>query len=214
MKDHYNTALNFWENRNHYPEYPNTLQRRLIDTNYVVSKISTAETVLDLGCGDGAMLLSLREFTNVKLFYGYDVSSGLLSNLMSRWGWGQMPGLITLPIDFTNLNILPTVDVTLALGLFPYIFEVGHLRKILKNIKSDLLIVRAPCTLNKDDEIINKFSEDLGEDYASIYRTVPNYISILSEQFIVSDISRAYPDEIESKYDTKHFFFVCEAKNE
>lgn len=119
-----------------------------------------------------------------------------------------MPGLETKVVNLISLKKLPMTDVTLSLGVFPYIFDNNDLHRILGNIESDLLIVRVPCTFNKEDEIINKFSDDLGENYASIYRTIDNYVSILSDHFVVSEISRAWPDEIESRYGTKQFYFV------
>ena len=200
-------ALDFWKNIKQYPGYPNTLQRRLIDVNFVVEKLSGVKSILDLGCGDGAMLLALREFTEIDTFYGYDISSNLIEKLLNKWG--KSNGLSVEIINLITIEKLPKTDVTLSMGSFSYIFKDEELHKLLRNIKSDLLIVRASCTLNKDDEIINKFSDDLGKNYAAIYRTVSNYKSILSEHFIVSQISRAYPDEIESYYGTKHFFFVC-----
>ena len=203
-------SLNFWKSRKQYPSYPGVLQRRLIDTNFVVSKVVGARSVLDIGCGDGSMLLSLREFTDIKLFYGYDVAQNLIKNLLIRWG--DVYGLKTKIVNLVELEKLPRTDVSLALGLFGYIFDDGSLHNILENIKSNLLIVRTRCTLKKSDEVVNKFSEDLNAEYASIYRTVSNYLSILSRHFVISEINRAYPDEIESKYGTKQFFFVCERR--
>jgi SAM-dependent methyltransferase len=200
-------ALNFWKNRKQYPNYPHTLQRRLIDVNFVVEKLSGVKSILDLGCGEGAMLLALRGFTEIDTFYGYDISPNLIEKLLNEWG--KSNGLSVEVINLITIEKLPETDVTLSMGSFSYIFKDEELHKLLRNVKSDLLIVRASCTLNKEDEVINKFSEDLGENYAAIYRTVSNYKSILSKHFIVSEISRAYPDEIESKYGTKHFFFVC-----
>lgn len=205
--DETGVALDFWRKIKCYPKYPNTLQRRLVDVNFVISRLSGIKSILDIGCGDGAILLTLREFTEVTTFYGYDVSIRLIEKLLNRWG--EAPGLNVEVINLITLEELPITDATLALGSFPYIFDNAQLNNIIRKIKSDLLIVRVPCTLNKEDEVINKFSEDLKENYAAIYRTVPNYTSILSNHFIVSDISRSYPDEIESKYGTKHFFFVC-----
>jgi len=200
-------ALDFWGKRTQYPNYPNTKQRRLLDVNFVVANGGNPSTILDLGCADGYLLIALREFTTASKFYGYDISKDLLRKLRLRWG--NIKELETRVYDFTKDKDYPQTDLVLSMGSFSYIFKDEELHTLLRNVKSDLLIVRASCTLNKEDEIINKFSEDLGENYAAIYRTVSNYKSILSKHFIVSEISRAYPDKIESKYGTKHFFFVC-----
>lgn len=210
--NNYEVAEVFWTNKKDYPAFPNTLKRRLIDVNFVVNKVLDMSSVLDLGCGDGALLLSLREFTELKKFYGYDISSGLLKILKNKWG--KYPGLITKAGDFIKYKKFPKVDLTLSFGAFPFIFEETDLHNLLEKITSDILIVRSPCTLLKDDEIINKYSEELNEQYASIYRTPGSYISILSEHFTVCEIHRAYPDKIESKYGTKHFFFVCRRRHE
>ena len=202
-------ALNFWGSIKSYPDYPNTLRRRLLDVNFVVNGVSEARSLLDIGCGDGSMLLSLREFTEIDTFYGYDVSPNLIDKLLSKWGWGNAPELITGVKDVTTIEKLSLTDVTLSMGFFLYIFEDSKLLDTLEKVKSELLIVRAPCTLKEEDEVINKFSEDLGEHYAAVYRTVPNYTSILSKHFNVTNTVRAYPDSIESKYGTKHYFFVC-----
>lgn len=204
------TALNFWRSREHYPDYPNTLQRRFIDTNFIINRISGLKSILDLGCGDGAMLLALREFTELEHFYGYDVSAELLSKLSRRWGDWQ--GLTAEVVDIVQLTSLPATDVVISMGMFPYVFEEAQLLHLLEIINSDLLIVRTPCTLKKEDECINKYSEDLGANYAAIYRTVENCKSILSQKFEVTQIDRSYPNEIESKYDTKQFFFVCKKR--
>jgi len=203
-------SLNFWISRKQYPYYPSVLQRRLIDTNFVVNKVVGARSVLDIGCGDGFMLLALREFTDIELFYGYDIAPNLIKSLLSKWG--DVPGLKTKIVNLVELEKLPRTDVSLALGLFGYIFDDEKLHNILKNIKSNLLIVRTRCTLKKSDEVVNKFSEDLNAEYAAIYRTLSSYVSILSEHFVISEVTRAYPDEIESKYGTKQFFFVCERR--
>jgi SAM-dependent methyltransferase len=206
VPNYHETAWNFWTNREEYPNYPHALQRRLIDANYVTKRTRLLNSILDLGCGDGSLLLSLREFTQISKFYGYDISKNLLNMLINKWG--NCPGLTVKETDFLY-DTLPEVAVTTSFGSFSYVFEDEQLHVLLKNVNSSLLIVRASCTLKKENELIKTFSEDIGAEYASIYRTVNNLISILSEHFIVSEVDRAYPDEIESKYGTKHFFFVC-----
>lgn len=212
MKDHYNTATKFWKSREEYPSYPNLAERRLIDIGYIISKVSSEKSVLDLGCGDGSILLCLREFTFIKIFYGCDINSELLRKLADRWGWNTNTDVLTINEDLTNLGELPVVDITLSLGSFPYIFDINDLKNILKAITSNVLIVRVPCTLKDKDEFINKFSKDLGDYYAAVYRTVSSYEKLFSKYFTVKEIIRAYPDEIESKYGTKHFFFYMKKK--
>jgi len=207
MYDEYKVAKEFWTNLSNYPNYPNTLRRRLIDTNYVVSKVYNSLAVVDLGCGDGSLLLSLREFTKIIDFYGFDLSERLINNLICKWG--TWPGLHAHVVNLTELTYLPKVEFVLSMGSFPYIFDDNDLINLLKIIDCNNLIARAPCTLKAQDELINKFSNDLCANYAAKYRTVDSYKSIFMSHFDKVDVSRAYPDKIESKYGTKHFFFDC-----
>lgn len=206
-EDSYGVSLNFWMSKKKYPNYPNIMKRRLIDTNVVVEKLTNEKSITDIGCGEGSILLSLREFTELQTFEAYDLSEGLLHILIDKWG--NYPGLFTYEKNLIDINRSITTDVSLALGSFPYIFNDNDLLKILSMIKSDVFIVRAPCTLNDKDEIINKFSVELGENYSAIYRTVSNYENLLSKYFFVHEVSRAYTDDIESIYGTKHYFFIC-----
>ena len=209
MNDNEKVAKEFWTCSFDYPSYPNTLKRRLIDTNFVTKYVYDKRSIADIGCGTGSMILALRLFTCVTRFYAYDLSDNFLCDLRDRWGYCQDERLTSVPVDFNNFNSDIKADAVLSLGLFPYIFEENKISNLLSKIDSDLLIVRAPCTMKDEDEVINKYSEDLKEDYAAVYRTVDNYIDILSNYFEVINVTRAYPDNIESKYGTKHFFFVC-----
>lgn len=206
----YEIAKTFWRERKDYPKYPNIKERRLIDVNFIVNNISNTKSIMDLGCADGYLLIALREFTNIKDFYGYDISKDMLSALEDRWG--ACSGLKTKVCDFTNILNLPSTDLTVSMGMFPYIFDDKHLVNILSSIKSNNLIVRVPCTSKKNDEYINTYSEDLESNYSSVYRTPQSYLSILSMFYVNVFMERAYPDEIESKYGTKHFFFTCKNK--
>jgi SAM-dependent methyltransferase len=203
----YEIAKNFWKGLCNYPKYPNVKERRLIDINFVVNNINNSNSIIDLGCADGYLLLALREFTYIKSFYGYDISQDMLKSLKDRWG--NWPGLETKVCDFTEDLVLPKTDITVSMGMFPYIFNDEHLNNILLAIKSNTLIVRTPCTSKSEDEYINTFSDDLKANYSSVYRTPNNYLNILKSFYGDVVVERSYPDEIESKYGTKHFFFVC-----
>ena len=201
-------AYNFWTSKEKYPDYPHVLKRRLIDVAHVAPLVQDAQSVLDIGCADGYMLVALREFTKISKFYAYDLSENLLTLLRNKWGNYRF--LETKATDLLSVSIFPSVDVTLSLGAFPYIFNDDKLRSMVSRIQSNCFIVRTPCSTDTERIVINKYSEDLGEQYASVYRTVDEYVNVLAEYYNVEDIFRAYPDEIESKYGTKQYFFVCE----
>lgn len=205
------TAKEFWETRNEYPPFIYKLQRRYLDLGVVLKYINNINSVSDLGCGEGQLLIMLRELTNIKNYHGYDLSPVFIKELISRWG--NCSGLDAQTIDFTILDEFPNTDMCLCMGVFPYVFEDEVLKHILSNITSKLFITRIPCALGQERIEVDKFSEDLGDFYAAVYRTVPEYISILSEFFDIKSIDRCYPDEIESKHGTKQFFFVCEGRD-
>jgi trans-aconitate methyltransferase len=205
------TAQCYWKTTAHYPSYPHLHTRRLADVNFIVSKLSSQKSILDLGCGDGSMLIALREFTDLSSFYAYDLSEQLLTFLRRRWGDDLR--LKTCSTDFSTITQLPITDVTLALGSFPYIFSDNELLGLLSKITSPLLIVRTPCTLQENAEIINTFSENLNAQYAAIYRTVEHYTMLLSHYFLITEVTRAYDDSIESPFGTKHYFFTCKRKS-
>lgn len=208
----YEVAKTFWCKRKQYPNYKNTKQRRFLDVSFIMKYIKNPNSVLDLGCADGYLLIALREFTEIEKFYGCDICENLLNKLKLRWGPDK--NIETKVYDFTKDTNYPQTDLTLSMGLFPYIFDRNDLCNILQNIKSDILIVRCPCTMQTQDEYINTYSNDLGTEYSSIYRTTQNYLDILKLFYTNVHFERSYPDEIESDYGTKHFFFVCKRGRE
>lgn len=203
------TAEKFWKTRKEYPPVIYNFQRRYLDLGVILKYTDNITSILDLGCGEGQVLLMLRELTNIKSYYGYDLSQSFVANLISRWG--DWPGLKAQATDFTTLDEFPKTDMCICMGVMLYIFDDGILKHMVSNISSELFIVRVPC-IGQERLEIDKFSEDFGDRYAAVYRTIPEYISILSESFIVKSINRCYPDEIESKHDSKQFFFVCERR--
>jgi SAM-dependent methyltransferase len=204
----YRVSKKFWQNIERYPNYPHLLKRRFLDISFVLGFIGNAKSILDIGCGDGSLLILLRELSSIEKFYGLDISGTLLKK--ARYRWGEEEGLELRSVDLTEDLEFPQTDVTVCMGAFPYIFEIEDLRNILYSIKSKVFLTRIPCTMKDKDEYINKFSEDLKANYSAVYRTVGLYNEMLSNLFKVESIERSYPDEIESKYETKHFFFVCE----
>lgn len=196
----YEVSKKFWTGINTYPDYPHLLKRRFLDLSFILKHSGYSNSILDVGCADCSMLILLKELTPMKHFFGIDISETMMR---------KTSGLILKVCDVTQAIDFPETDMTISFGMFPYIFDDKDLETILKNIKSDLLLARVPCTLKERDEYINKFSTELGKNYSSVYRTKDSYVKILSNFFNLEFVERSYPDEIEGKYNTKHYYFVC-----
>ncbi len=202
-------AEKFWQSREEYPPVIYNYKRRYIDLGVVLDNIDGVESVLDLGCGEGQVLLMLRELTNIKEYYGYDLSKTFIDNLLCRWG--NAPGLTVREGNFTTIDDFPTTDICICMGSMLYIFDDNALKHMLKNLKSKIFICRVPCSMDDRAEI-DKFSKEFDANYAAVYRTIPEYIDMVSESFEIKSIDRCYPDDIESKHGTKQFSFVCKRK--
>jgi len=197
----YKVAKKFWITRKIYPAYPHNFKRRFLDLSFILNNLDDEKSLLDIGCADCSMLILLRELTPIKNLYGVDISNKLMR---------KEKGLRLITADVTKKINLPETDICLCFGIFPYIFDDDHIYNILNNIKSNKLLVRAPCALNEENKhTINKFSKELGANYSAIYRTLDSYKVILSKHFDVKEVIRAYPDNIESKYGSKQYYFIC-----
>ena len=199
----YEVAKKFWGTINDYPDYPHLLKRRFIDLSFILDYIGESKSILDIGCADCSMLILLRELTTLENLYGVDISRKMMR---------ISPEIKLDVIDVTKDVKFPKTDITICFGMFPYIFDKEHLNNIISNIKSDLFLVRAPCTLKEEDEYINKFSTELNKDYSAIYRKPSSYIKVFLRFFDNIRTMRSYPDELEGKYGTKHYYFICRKK--
>ena len=198
-------AKQFWTTQTEYPEYGTIKQRRLLELKYFVPKLS-GDTLLDLGCGDGALLNCLVELTEFNEYHGYDFAVHLIKNLNSK-------------IQARNFNVyeddlstLPKVDSVICAGMLPFIFEDEVVEKIYASLNTKKLFLRSPCTLKAEDEYVNVYSDKLKSNYSSKYRTVSNMIKSLEKYFVIESIDRVYPDNIESEFDTKQFYFCARSK--
>ena len=191
-------AKQFWKNQTKYPEYGTIKQRRLHELNYLVPKLKGVSSLMDLGCGDGALIKCLRELTDIKTYFGYDIATSLMEDIPA----------ITHDYDCTDPEDLPPTDFTVFAGVIPFLFEDEQVHAVLEKIKSPQIYIKAPCSMDKPTKV-DTFSEKLQSDYASYYRTIPQMIEIISQHFEITDVSRAYPDDIESEFGTKQIIFLC-----
>jgi len=215
-KDPQDVIKNFWESKVDYPSVWVLPQRRLRDFNWIISRLTANTSSLsDIGCGEGSISFYINQFLNLEKIYLIDQSSSYLKQAKEKWENNNIQtNVATLQLDIINLDKnLPKTDVSLFLGVIPYVIQDDSLSLLFKKIKSKQFIVRTPCTMNVEDELINKYSEELKSEYAAKYRTLANTIKLLSDSFIVHEVERIYPDNLDSKFGTKQFIFNCFARN-
>ena len=187
-------ASSFWKAQAEYP-FPFTRRRRLYELNYLVPRLvrTQGKRLLDLGCGDGSLLECLLRLTDFEEFYGYDLSPALLRNIDPR--------IRTAVFDIANPGPLPSVDAAILAGVIQYVFDDGAVAALLASLDAPIVWVRSTCTLKVAGERVSN------DGYASYYRTVPETHALLSRVFEVTAVDRVYPDELESAFGTKQFYF-------
>ena len=199
MTKYQTTAKNFWKAQKIYPLYQYTKDCRLYEINYLIPNIINSDSLLDLGCGDGALIKCLQQLTHINKYYAYDVSSSLMGKFTKD--------VITKVYDCTAPTKLPLTDVTVIGSVLPFLLDDNKVLKLFDKIKSDKIYVSAPCTEKKEDELIRVYSKQFKCKYVAKYRTIENVLTLLRQKFTILDMIRTYPDSIESEFGTKHYYF-------
>ena len=73
------TAQKFWNSLSTYPKYNAPIDlRRDYEVKFLLPKLKDVTSILDLACGDGALITRLAEKTDIKEFYSFDFSETLI----------------------------------------------------------------------------------------------------------------------------------------
>jgi len=193
-------ATAYWKGQAQYP-FGFTRQRRLHELNYLVPRLArtNGRRLLDLGCGDGSLLECLLRLTDFEEFHGVDVAADLMRDIDPR--------VQTAVIDIASPAPLPEVDAVICAGVIQYVFEDAAVAALLARIRAPVIWIRSTCTLLPERENVER------DGYASCYRTVPETHALISENHRVTGVDRVYPDEVESKFGTKQFYFEARRRN-
>jgi hypothetical protein len=188
------TATAYWKSQTQYP-FAFTRKRRIHELNYLVPRLEKVQgkRLLDLGCGDGSLLECLLRLTDFEEYHGYDVAPELLREIDPR--------VRTAVFDIANPGLLPDVDAAIVAGVIQYVFDDSVIDELFARLTAPIVWVRSTCTLKPLAERVVR------DGYASNYRTVPETHALLSRHYEISAVDRVYPDEIESAFGTKQFYF-------
>jgi hypothetical protein len=188
------TATAFWKSQTQYP-FGFTRKRRIHELNYLVPRLwkTQGKRLLDLGCGDGSLLECLLRLTDFEEFHGYDIAAELLREIDPR--------VRTAVFDISRPGPLPQVDAAIVAGVIQYVFDDEVVANLFSRMTAPIVWVRSTCTLRPEAERV------VQEGYASNYRTVPETHALLSRHYEVCAVDRIYPDELESAFGTKQFYF-------
>lgn len=206
--DCYSVANSFWTSKTNYPTYENIKQRRYYEVSYILNKISfqRMNTVIDVGCGDGALVQCMDCLLEIDKINCYDISDSLMSNINN-------PKVSKAYFDCNDTNLygsLPKCDLLVFGGVINFMFNDDTVIDLLKHFNARHIFIRTPCTLKPHDDLVNVYSEKLQDHYASIYRTMDKTLCLIRKSgLVVLEQLRIYPDHIESQYDTKQIMYYC-----
>jgi hypothetical protein len=116
-----------------------------------------------------------------------------------------------VPVDVRDVfsdEPYPVAELAVAAGVLPYAFDDAMVSQFVKNLRSEKVYIRLPCSVGAERATASGHSAALGREYAARYHAVEDILVPLRERYDIERIDRVYPDDIESEFGTKQFAIV------
>lgn len=175
----------------------------IFDIELIRKYISTTSEVLDLACGTGCHTNVLAQ--EVKSIKAVDKFDTFLEDVI------KAPNVTIACCDVLSYEDKNQYDTILVLGLMNY-FSDSEASKIYKKCRGLLkregtLIIKHACGI-EEDILVDKYSNELKENYYALYRQLDKEQQLLSQFFSVETID-VYPKRL-NPWDNTHFYaFIC-----
>ena len=223
----------FWENRAIIDDISRSESRvnfkdaKLVDS-YIESEISVISTefalnendiLVDLGAGNGRWALyfapKVSKVTAVEYIKSF--TNDIVKLAVER-GFNNIEVINESSENFYRLNY---ADVIFVSGLLIYLDEEQYkntLDNISKTVKQGgRLFMRETISVLKNEFIVDKYSEELGADYFSIYRTNEQHIEALKLRGFILQKSKPFFEDgsiLNNRIETRLYYFIFIKKHD
>jgi hypothetical protein len=212
VSDHKLVSDSFWQNQSGYPLYDHVETRHMHDKRNIDHEIARyfrgqrRLSFCEIGCGTGEIVRHFVEKYSISSGYACDLNPAWIRDLTSQF----FTNFIFEVEDISKRQLpYPETDICVSNGVFIYIFEDAEVINVLSRIRSKVILLRLPCSLESGDVLINKESDQLKSRYSALYRKPSHFLALAESAGLqVLQVKRAWPDAVESKFGTKQFLFV------
>jgi len=175
--------------------------------------LKAGDTVVDLGAGNGrfSLLFAPKVHKVIAVEFIDDFARSIEKQASER----HIRNIKVLNMPAEDFCIDDSADIVFVSGLLHYLDPdqynrtVSNISKILK--RGCTLFLRETISVLEDEFFIDKFSEELGANYCSLYRTKDQIVRSFSEQgFHLEKICPFFPDGsvLNKRVETRLYYFT------
>ena len=174
-----------------------------------ILRVSSADTVLDLGAGTGAAVSALWD--KAKFITAVDTNESFLDCINDQ----EYPNVCTVHSDILSYN--PAYeDCILLLGVIQYLIDDDEVVSLLSRCEGHLrrkgrLLIRNSTALDKT-HVVDKHVDRFGARYVSKYRSLSDLFSLVEQTHLVTaNVLPVLPAHLDSQFGTRQYYILLES---